>query len=190
MAIPQALTAARDRVRQAQRTLDDATANLVRLQQNPPASPEPGVDPIAQARTTRCSMPVRTGTPRPPPGRNQSTSGAMVPMSEVVFLPDFPARVDKLTAVVGADVAAPLITLSSGALVGAGQAEYLGSARCSNRSCRSRSRPSSWASRRRARSAALGEIVADESGTRSHPVTVTAVDTPSSRPSSPARTSG
>ncbi|MEV6602021.1 peptidoglycan-binding protein [Actinoplanes sp. NPDC051346] len=44
-------------------------------------------------------------------------SGPMLPMSEVVFLPSFPARVEKLNGAVGQDVKAPLITLSGGELV-------------------------------------------------------------------------
>lgn len=41
----------------------------------------------------------------------------MLPLNEVVFLPSFPARVERMTARVGVDVEKPLITLSSGALV-------------------------------------------------------------------------
>lgn len=43
-------------------------------------------------------------------------AGPTLPLSEYVFLPSFPARVDGLQAKVGAAVKAPAITLSSGAL--------------------------------------------------------------------------
>jgi hypothetical protein len=44
-------------------------------------------------------------------------SGPMLPISEYVFLPTFPARVDSLQAVLGGPVTSPLITLSTGAPV-------------------------------------------------------------------------
>ncbi|WP_157756702.1 peptidoglycan-binding protein [Plantactinospora sp. KBS50] len=45
------------------------------------------------------------------------TTGPMLPQSEVIFLPSFPARVPQLKAIVGADVTSPLVTLASGPLV-------------------------------------------------------------------------
>lgn len=49
--------------------------------------------------------------------RLEATTGPMLPQSEYVFLPSFPARVDGLTAVVGAQVEAPLVTFATGELV-------------------------------------------------------------------------
>jgi hypothetical protein len=45
------------------------------------------------------------------------TTGVMLPLAEVVFLPAFPARLDKINATIGGTVTAPLATLSAGALV-------------------------------------------------------------------------
>ncbi|MET7807189.1 peptidoglycan-binding protein [Micromonospora chersina] len=44
-------------------------------------------------------------------------SGPMLPMDEAVYLPSFPARVEKLSGAVGQEVKPPLLTLSSGDLV-------------------------------------------------------------------------
>ena len=41
----------------------------------------------------------------------------MLPQSEYTFLPSFPARVDAMTAAVGSEVVAPLITFAAGELV-------------------------------------------------------------------------
>jgi multidrug efflux pump subunit AcrA (membrane-fusion protein) len=58
---------------------------------------------LAEARTALRDLERRTGP--------------MLPLSEVVFLPAFPARVESLAASVGSEVKAPLVTLSSGDLV-------------------------------------------------------------------------
>jgi HlyD family secretion protein len=47
----------------------------------------------------------------------ESRYGAMLPMSEVIFLPSFPGRVEKLGAVAGAEIKPPLLTVSWGELV-------------------------------------------------------------------------
>lgn len=47
----------------------------------------------------------------------EAVSGPMVPASEVVFLNDFPARVDTLTAKVGGIVSEKLMTVSAGQLI-------------------------------------------------------------------------
>ncbi|MFE9205615.1 peptidoglycan-binding protein [Micromonospora sp. NPDC007230] len=44
-------------------------------------------------------------------------TGPMLPQGEYVFLPSFPARIDALKAVVGAEVTTPLVTFSAGSLV-------------------------------------------------------------------------
>lgn len=46
----------------------------------------------------------------------RATTGEMVPRSEVVFVPAFPARVSAVNGKVGAPVQAPMITISAGAL--------------------------------------------------------------------------
>ena len=49
--------------------------------------------------------------------RLRRRTGPMVPLSELVFLPSFPAQVYALNAKLGSPVEAPLITLASGSLV-------------------------------------------------------------------------
>jgi peptidoglycan hydrolase-like protein with peptidoglycan-binding domain len=46
----------------------------------------------------------------------EASSGPMLPSSEAVYLPSFPARVVASTAVVGGEVKAPMMTLETGAL--------------------------------------------------------------------------
>jgi multidrug efflux pump subunit AcrA (membrane-fusion protein) len=46
----------------------------------------------------------------------EASSGPMLPLSEVVYLRSFPARVVASTAVVGAEVKAPMMTLETGAM--------------------------------------------------------------------------
>lgn len=175
---PLALVGARDQVRAAERTLADARANLRRLQSAPPAPPDPTKpDPLEEARTRVTHAEEDLASAKAALAERERTSGAMLPLSEVVFLPAFPARVEKLSAVVGAEVKAPLITISSGALVvraklNPGQrallkpgmpvevtAEVLGVTA-------------------KGTVASIGELEADDTGTRAHPMTVTATGEP------------
>jgi HlyD family secretion protein len=159
------LTATRDRVRDAERAVDDAEAAVAdaRVPRDIAAAdtagspvPAPSEDGGAEADGAAAATPARsTAVARPVKGPSTSsasssraasgdpvaaaqrqlryagedrdaaraslvelerTSGPMVPLSEIVFLPSFPARVVKSKASVGADVSAPLITLSSGEL--------------------------------------------------------------------------
>ncbi|MFJ8858475.1 peptidoglycan-binding protein [Streptomyces sp. NPDC102451] len=50
-------------------------------------------------------------------GQAQAASGPLLPAGEVVFLEDFPARVDSVAARVGSQVSGPAMTVSGGALV-------------------------------------------------------------------------
>ncbi|MGA3526667.1 peptidoglycan-binding protein [Melissospora conviva] len=47
----------------------------------------------------------------------RENTGPMLPQSEYTFLPSFPARVDAMTAAVGSEVVAPLITFAASELV-------------------------------------------------------------------------
>lgn len=122
-------TASRE-VTTAQRALAAARDRLQRAQSNAP-SPAPGEpDPVAQARLEVQYAQEDLG--RATAARNKvfAAFGPMVPAAEVVFLPSFPARVDALNGEVGKAVKAPLIILSSGALVvraklNAGQGDLL-----------------------------------------------------------------
>lgn len=113
-----AITAANQQVTAAQRALDEAEKALQRLKDNPPPTPGPGEpDPVAEAE--QAVRYAREDLDAAKAARDEvvRTTGAMLPLSEVVFLPAFPARVEKLNATVGTEVNPPLLTLSTGALV-------------------------------------------------------------------------
>ncbi|MET7398943.1 hypothetical protein ABZS66_36235 [Dactylosporangium sp. NPDC005572] len=178
------LNAARDRVRGARRALADAQAELDRLRtptspgpSQSPASPSPTssnpgrLDEIARAQRQVEYAKEDLESANAALAELERTTGPMLPLSEVVFLPQLPARVEKLKAVVGADVTAPLITLSGGALavvarLNPGQralvkptmpveiySEVLGTSATGTVS-------------------SIGELEADETGTRSHAMVV------------------
>lgn len=111
------LTAAEQRVTAAQRALEQAQAALALLEASPP-TPEPGApDPLAQARdAVRFAQEDRDAAVRDR-DQVQAASGPMLPLSEYVFLPEFPGRVEQSAARVGVEVVPPLLTLSSGSLV-------------------------------------------------------------------------
>jgi peptidoglycan hydrolase-like protein with peptidoglycan-binding domain len=100
------LAAAARQVTQAERAVADAKDALAAVPPAQKATPQKAVDrateDLAQAKKSQSDLIAATGP--------------TLPLSEYVFLPSFPARVDGLKAAVGAEVAAPAITLSSGAL--------------------------------------------------------------------------
>jgi hypothetical protein len=113
-----ALTAADARVRQAERALQTAQETLDRLKRNPPPTPEPGQpDPVVEAERQVQFAREDLDAAKADRAELQRTTGPMLPLSEYVFLPEFPARVEQINARVGAEVTPPLLTLSSGALV-------------------------------------------------------------------------
>ena len=100
-----ALLAAADAVTAAQRALDAAREG--------PASPQPGqLSPQQQVRD------AETALARAKSHQDElvATTGPMVPLSELMFVPSFPARVVGLNAKVGSGVTAPLISLAAGSL--------------------------------------------------------------------------
>lgn len=103
-----ALTAARAQVVAADRAVTDARD--ARAQAATPDQVK-----VADRALTRANEDARTA--RQNLAELESTTGTMLPLAEVVFLPAFPARVEKTSAQVGGEVKAPLVTLSSGALV-------------------------------------------------------------------------
>lgn len=114
----EALEAAAKVVREARRRLTEAKAGLESLLLVPPPSPKPGEpDPIAKARLAVAYAEEELSAATVAEASLIAHTGVMIPASEVVFLPAFPARVDQLNARVGAPAQAPLITLSSGSLV-------------------------------------------------------------------------
>jgi peptidoglycan hydrolase-like protein with peptidoglycan-binding domain len=112
------LQAAQSRVTAAQRALAQAQEALAALEADPPPSPGPGQpDPLAQARDQVRFAQEDLDAAAHDRDEVVRTSGPMLPLSEYVFLPSFPGRVEASSARVGAEVAPPLLIISSGALV-------------------------------------------------------------------------
>jgi len=112
-----ALIDANRRVTQAERAVQAAQEALDRLRANPPTV-EPGQpDPVAEAERQLQYAREDLETAKAERAEVERTTGPMLPRSEYVFLPQFPARVERITARVGGPVEPPLVTLSSGALV-------------------------------------------------------------------------
>ncbi|MGW0337997.1 peptidoglycan-binding protein [Streptomyces sp. NPDC003011] len=98
----QTLSAAEDRVAEAEDALDAARGD------GPPdGGPRTTSTQRAEERLERARSDL---------GAVRARSGPMLPTSEFVFLPAFPARVAATQATLGAPVKAPLVTLSSGRL--------------------------------------------------------------------------
>ncbi|WP_327255364.1 peptidoglycan-binding domain-containing protein [Streptomyces sp. NBC_01244] len=76
-----------------------------------------GVDPVKEARRTMEYAAEDLAKARTKLIEVRAVAGPMVPAGEVVFLKGFPARVDAVTATVGATVGEKLLTVSAGDLV-------------------------------------------------------------------------
>jgi peptidoglycan hydrolase-like protein with peptidoglycan-binding domain len=176
---PGALAAAEDQVRQAERALGVAEEELARLEADPP-SPGPGEpDPIEEARRQVRFAQEDLAAARAARDEVAQTTGAMLLQSEVVFLPEFPGRVERSAARVGLDLAGglegPLLTVSSGelvvrALLNPGQRELL-----------AEGMPVEIFSELAGITAdgeiaTIGELTTDENGERSHPMRVEPVE--------------
>jgi peptidoglycan hydrolase-like protein with peptidoglycan-binding domain len=168
-----ALAGAEQRVTSARRALEQAQQALALLEAAPPPSPGPGEpDLLEQARAQvrfaqedlDAAVADRTEVVR--------TSGPMVPLSEYVFLPEFPARVEQSSARVGAEVTPPLLVLSGGALVvraqlNPGQRDLVAEGMAVQILSELHNISAAGVV------AGVGELVQDESGGRSHPMLVT-----------------
>lgn len=112
----QTLAAAVDRTRQADRQLTQKIETLDALRASPPAPVAGRPDPVKAAeqdvRFARQDLDAAKATR----AALEQTTGPMLPLSEVIYLPSFPGRVEKLSAQVGGEIKPPLMTLSSGAL--------------------------------------------------------------------------
>jgi hypothetical protein len=172
-----ALIDADRQVTAAERAVQVAQEALDRLRANPPAV-EPGQpDPVAEAERQLQYAREDLEAAKADRAEVERTTGPMLPLSEYVFLPLFPARVEQLTARVGAPVEPPLLTLSSGALVvrarlNPGQRELI-----------SVGMPVEILSELHNITAAgvvasVGELEQDETGLRAYPMLVTPVDAP------------
>jgi hypothetical protein len=96
----------------------------------------------------------------------------MLPLSEVVFLPSFPGRVEKLNASVGSEVKPPLMTVSSGDLIISAKVNP-----AQRNLVKERMKVQVLSDLNgdtlEAEVTSVGELQKDESGERSHPLTVT-----------------
>jgi peptidoglycan hydrolase-like protein with peptidoglycan-binding domain len=105
--------ALRKQVTAAERQVSDAREAAAALRGDANATPQQKAQ--ADKAVTRATEDLTTA--RRDLTDVERTTGAMLPQSEYTFLPSFPARVDALKAVVGAEVATPLVTFSTGDLV-------------------------------------------------------------------------
>ncbi len=103
--------AARQTVKGARRALE-GTQIALRRQQKSAESKEGIQDARREVRFAREDLKEAEVAFR----RASSAAGPMLPLSEAVFLPTFPARVQRLDAAIGADAKSPTITLASGVL--------------------------------------------------------------------------
>lgn len=112
-----ALQAEQSAVDGAQRAVDDEQL-VIRAQssQQPPPTVQPGQETEQQKMTYLRKALTQLQTAQ---AQHLARTGTMVPLSEVAFLPSFPAQVQAFTAKVGDTVDSakgPLITLSTGQL--------------------------------------------------------------------------
>jgi HlyD family secretion protein len=116
------LDGARNQVKLAQRALEDAQIAVPAQGQAPKSSGVPGPSPTAAPAGIDGAVQVARATEDLAEAKKalahlQATTGPMLPVAEVVFVPAFPARVDAVKAKVGAEPESPLLTLSAGRLV-------------------------------------------------------------------------
>ncbi|MDX3237562.1 peptidoglycan-binding protein [Streptomyces sp. ME03-5709C] len=117
----EAVTAARDGVTSAERALEDARDALAAAGSGSSGdSPDGGA--VGTPDTAQLQKAVDRATEDLSRARTalaaaQAAAGPMLPVSEVVYLRDFPARVDAVTAKAGAEVTGSAMTLSAGRLI-------------------------------------------------------------------------
>ncbi|WP_158630932.1 peptidoglycan-binding protein [Micromonospora inaquosa] len=121
-----AVEAAEAAVKQAKRRAEDARAAVSAAPPEEPGVPDPRIQASRDLDRAKEDLTEATKQLKD----LELRSGPMVPLSEIVFLPDFPARLHELKAVTGAQVTPPAVTLASGppvvtALVSPGQRELL-----------------------------------------------------------------
>ncbi|MER6390493.1 peptidoglycan-binding protein [Streptomyces sp. NPDC001523] len=99
------------------RTDGSATGSGGGATPGPKGSTGGGADPVKESRRAMDYAWEDLSKARTKLAEVQAAAGPMVPAGEVVFLKGFPARVDAVTAVVGAAVGEKLLTVSAGDLV-------------------------------------------------------------------------
>jgi peptidoglycan hydrolase-like protein with peptidoglycan-binding domain len=106
-----AVRAAASALASARRDLDDAQRAL--------ATAKAAGDPTAIAAAQRAVDDANAAVTQARQEHDElvATTGPMVPLSELAFVAAMPARIDKLSATVGAAVTAPMIVISSGQLI-------------------------------------------------------------------------
>lgn len=179
---PAALAVAEDTVRQAARTLAVSEDELARLIEDPPTLAPGEPDPVVQAEQQVKFAKDDLAAAETARDEVERTTGAMLPLSEVVFLPEFPSRVERSTARLGLDLAegeleGPLLTVSSGALVvrarlNPGQRELLAEGMPVEILYELTGTTTTG------QIASIGELAPDETDRRSHPMEVHATDGP------------
>lgn len=133
-ALEDALPGAIDAVTQAQRRVEDLGAQLanelaVEAQAPPGSSAKPKTPEVSRttrrqlryAREDAAGAELRRTDLQKGIAESLERSGPMVPMTEIAFIPSFPARVISVNSAVGADVVSPLLKLSAGELLVEGQ---------------------------------------------------------------------
>ena len=159
-----ALNNAEDQVVQANRAVEDAAARLK------------ATTDIAAARKAFARAREDAARANRQKRELEEHSGPMLPLAEAVFLPEFPARIEKINTSVGATVEKPPLTLSSGELVSQAfvnsvQRRLLKVGMTVEIHAESLVKPV------RGRISAIGEFVSDPSnGSTGNPITVTPTD--------------
>lgn len=175
----EAVDGARAQVRSAERAVVEAEDALVLAKEATKAQaspPPPGTpDPVKQAEQQLEFAKEDLAAAREALAKLIARSGPMVPLAEAVFLPAFPSRISSLNATVGADVSPPMLTLSSGALVvQAGLNPELRGLLSEGLEVEILSELLELSAT--GEIASIGEVEQDETGGRTHPMTVTPAD--------------
>jgi peptidoglycan hydrolase-like protein with peptidoglycan-binding domain len=109
-----AVVAARRAVRQAERALARTQLSAAGSGAGLAGGDKAGDGSAAGAALDEADARAELAVARADLAALERRSGVMLPAAEVVFLPGFPARVDRLAASVGGPVTAPLVVLSAG----------------------------------------------------------------------------
>jgi peptidoglycan hydrolase-like protein with peptidoglycan-binding domain len=112
-----AAVAAHRQVTLAERAVRDAKVAQAAAHHGTAPPPPDGTDHVAAAERAVADAEADLKAARDQLAALISSTGAMLPVSEAIFLPAMPGRVVRLDAQVGAAVKAPTIVLSSGALI-------------------------------------------------------------------------
>ncbi|WP_282701118.1 peptidoglycan-binding protein [Streptomyces sp. CC219B] len=118
----EAVEAAEQGVRAAERALEQAQSAAETAEEGQEQDGEDGEDTTGGAGNAEAERTIEWAqedlqTARQALTEAQAAAGPMLPAGEVVFLPGFPARVDSVSATIGARVTGGVMTVSAGKLV-------------------------------------------------------------------------